>query len=123
MKWITPGAEAYDDSRALFNAMIDSRPAVIAACSDANDVAEALAWASAHGLAVAVRSGGHSVAGMSTIDDGLVIDVRPMKGAVVDADARTATVGAGLTWGEFDRATQQHGLAATGGRVSTTGVS
>ncbi len=123
MKWITPGGEAYDESRALFNAMIDSRPAVIAACSDANDVAEALAWASAHGLAVAVRSGGHSVAGMSTIDDGLVIDVRPMKRALVDPEARTATVGAGLIWGEFDRATQQHGLATTGGRVSTTGVS
>lgn len=123
MKWITPGAPAYDDTRALFNAMIDSRPAVIAACSDAADVAEALAWASAHRLPVAVRSGGHSVAGMSTIDDGLVIDVRPMKSASVDPDAHTATVGAGLTWGEFDRATQQHGLATTGGRVSTTGVS
>ena len=60
---------------------------------------------------------------MSTIDDGLVIDVRPMKRALVDPEARTATVGAGLIWGEFDRATQQHGLATTGGRVSTTGVS
>ena len=74
-------------------------------------------------LAVAVRSGGHSVAGVSSNDDGLVIDVRPMKTIEIDAAARRARVGGGCTWGEFDAATQEHGLATTGGRVSTTGVS
>lgn len=123
MKWITPDAEGYDDSRTLFNAMIDRRPAVIAQCADDREVAEALAHAAANRLPVAVRSGGHSVAGMSMVDDGLVIDVRPMKSITVDPEQRTVTVGAGVTWGEFDRSTQAHGLAATGGRVSTTGVS
>ena len=75
------------------------------------------------GLALAVRSGGHAVAGQSTNDDGLVIDVRPLKEISIDPVARTARVGAGCTWGEFDAAAQVYGLATTGGRVSTTGVS
>jgi FAD/FMN-containing dehydrogenase len=102
--------------------MIDRRPAVIAPCADPDGVAEALAYAKTHGLDVAVRAGGHSVAGMSMNDGGLVVDVRPMKSARVDPEARTAKVGAGLTCGEFDRATQAYGLALTGGRVSTTGL-
>jgi FAD/FMN-containing dehydrogenase len=102
--------------------MIDRHPAVIAPCADPDGVAEALAYAKTHGLDVAVRAGGHSVAGMSMNDGGLVVDVRPMKSARVDPEARTATVGAGLTCGEFDRATQAYGLALTGGRVSTTGL-
>lgn len=122
MKWIKPDSPDYDDARTLFNAMIDRRPAVIAQCSSPAEVAEALAYARTHGLDVAVRAGGHSVAGMSMNDGGLVVDVRPMKSARVDPEARTATVGAGLTCGEFDRATQEHGLAITGGRVSTTGL-
>ena len=122
MKWITPVDPGYDESRTLFNAMIDRRPAVIAPCSTPADVAEALKYARDHNLAVAVRAGGHSVAGMSLNDGGLVIDVRPMKSVSVDPDARTVRAGAGLTCGEFDRATQQHGLALTGGRVSTTGL-
>lgn len=122
MKWITPVDPGYDESRTLFNAMIDRRPAVIAPCGDAADVAEALQYAKDYSLAVAVRAGGHSVAGMSLNDGGLVIDVRPMKSVSVDPAARTVTAGAGLTCGEFDRATQQHGLALTGGRVSTTGL-
>jgi FAD/FMN-containing dehydrogenase len=77
---------------------------------------------SRRGYEVAVRAGGHSVAGASLNDGGVVIDVRPMKRIAVDPRARTATVGAGVTWGELDRATQEHGLATTGGRVSTTGV-
>ena len=122
MKLVRPGHPEYDETRKLFNAMIDRHPAVIAQCADPADVAEALAYARTHGLHVAVRAGGHSVAGMSTNDGGLVVDVRPMKSARVDPEARTATVGAGLTCGEFDRATQEHGLAITGGRVSTTGL-
>jgi len=122
MKLVRPGHPEYDETRKLFNAMIDRHPAVIAQCADPADVAEALAYARTHGLHVAVRAGGHSVAGMSTNDGGLVVDVRPMKSVRVDPEARTATVGAGLTCGEFDRATQEHGLAITGGRVSTTGL-
>jgi FAD/FMN-containing dehydrogenase len=122
MEWIRPEDSGYDETRKLFNAMIDRRPAVIARCGNPDDVGEALRYASTHGLQVAVRSGGHSVAGMSTNDGGLVIDVRPMKAVSVDPEARTATVGGGVTWGEFDRAAQPYGLAVTGGRVSTTGV-
>jgi FAD/FMN-containing dehydrogenase len=123
MQWIRPGEPDYDERRALFNAMIDKRPRLIAACATAADVTTALDRARADGLAVAVRSGGHAVAGQSSIDDGLVIDVRPMKSIEIDPVARTAWVGAGCTWGEFDSAAQIHGLATTGGRVSTTGVS
>ncbi len=112
----------YDEARTVFNSMVDKRPAVIAQCATPDDVAAALELARTDRLDVAVRAGGHSVAGMSLNDGGLVIDVRPMKEIAVDATARTVRVGAGVTWGEFDRATQEHGLAATGGRVSTTGV-
>ncbi|WP_239547096.1 FAD-binding oxidoreductase [Nocardioides nitrophenolicus] len=120
--WCGPGDAEYDERRALFNAMIDRRPRLIAACAGPDDVREALDRAARDGLAVAVRSGGHSVAGQSTNDDGLVVDVRPMKAIEIDAAARRARVGAGCTWGEFDAAAQEHGLATTGGRVSTTGV-
>jgi FAD/FMN-containing dehydrogenase len=123
MRWTAPGDTDYDDLRAVFNAMIDKRPRLIASCSTAADVRSALARARTDGLAVAVRSGGHAVAGQSTNDDGLVIDVRPMKALAIDPVSRTARVGAGCTWGELDAAAQVHGLATTGGRVSTTGVS
>ncbi|HKU36072.1 MAG TPA: FAD-binding oxidoreductase [Paenarthrobacter sp.] len=123
MEWIRPDNPDYDETRKLFNAMIDRRPAVIARCSSPGEVAEALKYARTHNLDVAVRSGGHSVAGMSTNEGGLVVDVRPMKSISVDPEAKTVTAGGGLTWGEFDRATQEHGLAVTGGRASTTGVS
>lgn len=122
MQWIRPDSPEYDESRRLFNAMIDRRPAVIAPCGTAGEVAEALKHARDNELAVAVRAGGHSVAGMSMNDGGLVVDVRPMKSIDVDPESRTVTVGAGVTFGEFDRATQQYGLAMTGGRVSTTGL-
>lgn len=123
MRWTRPGDGDYDERRALFNAMIDKRPRMIAACSDASDVRAALDRARADGLDVAVRSGGHAVAGQSSNDDGLVIDVRAMKSIDIDPVARTARVGGGCTWAEFDAAAQVHGLATTGGRVSTTGVS
>ena len=122
MDQIRPDDARYDDARTVFNAMIDKRPAVIAECATADDVAEALRLAASEGYDVAVRAGGHSVAGMSVNDGGLVIDVRPMKTIDVDPGARRVRVGAGVTWSEFDRATADHGLLTPGGRVSTTGV-
>jgi FAD/FMN-containing dehydrogenase len=122
MHWITPGDSEYDERRALFNAMIDKRPALIAACTDIEDVRDALVRAHRDHLEIAVRAGGHSVAGMSTNNDGIVIDVRPMKHITIDPALQIARVGAGVTWGEFDAEAQKHGLATTGGRASTTGV-
>ena len=116
------GDDGYEDARSIFNAMIDRRPALIAQCESSDDVRAALAHAAATGLEVAVRSGGHSVAGASSVAGGLVIDMRRMNSVEIDADARTATVGGGATWSAFDRATQPYGLATTGGRVSSTGV-
>jgi len=123
MDLIKPDDARYDEARTVFNSMIDKRPGVIAQCATPADVRDALQLAASQGRHdVAVRAGGHSVAGVCLNDDGLVIDVRPMKDIQVDADKRQVRVGAGVTWGEFDRATQEHGLATTGGRVSTTGV-
>lgn len=119
---LLPDDAGYDEARVLFNAMIAARPAAIVQCAGVDDVRAAVACGRETGLPTAVRAGGHSVAGMSTVEGGLVVDVRELKGVDVDPAARTARCGAGVTWGEFDRATQQHGLATTGGRVSTTGV-
>lgn len=120
--WIGIDDPGYDEARTIHNAMIDKRPAVIARCATADDVVEALAHAHERQYDVAVRAGGHSVAGLSLNDGGLVVDVRPIKDISLDPDGRRVRVGAGVTWGEFDRATQERGLATTGGRVSTTGV-
>ena len=117
-----PGTPEYADTTTLNNAMIERRPAVVARCASPADVAEAIAYARRHGLPLAVRAGGHSVAGLSLVDDGLVIDVRGMAAVEVDPERRVARVGAGATWSQFDRATEPYGLATTGGRVSTTGV-
>jgi FAD/FMN-containing dehydrogenase len=119
---IGPGDPGYDEARSLFNGRIDKRPAVIARCTSPEDVQLALAHARVQGLEVAVRGGGHSTAGFSCVDDGIVIDVGPMKRADIDVEGRTGRFGAGLTWGELDAATQEHGLAVTGGRVTHTGV-
>lgn len=122
MELIGSDDSRYDEERTVFNAMIDRRPNVIAKCSSAADVLEALAHARTNDLEVAVRAGGHSVAGFSVNDGGIVIDVRNMTAIEVDPNRRTVRTGAGATWGEFDLATQEYGLATTGGRVSTTGV-
>ena len=117
-----PGDPAYDEACTLFNAMIVRRPRIVARCAAADDVVAALAVARAHDLPVAVRAGGHSVTGACLCDDGVVIDVRGMTDIEIDAGRRVLRAGAGLTWAQLDRATQEHGLAVTGGRVSTTGV-
>ena len=102
--------------------MVDRRPALIARCTDAQDVAAAVGLARDGGLPVSVYGGGHNVTGNAVCDDGVTIDLRPMKGIEVDPEARTCRAEAGLTWGELDAATQEHGLAVTGGRMSTTGL-
>jgi len=117
-----PGDPEYEDTCTLFNSMIERRPRLVARCAAPDDVIAALAFARELGLEVAVRAGGHSVTGRSLCDDGLVLDLRGMRDVVVDPDRRVARVGGGATWADVDRATQVHGLATTGGRVSTTGV-
>lgn len=109
----------YDAARKVFNGVFDKRPALIARCTSPADVQIALAHACEHHLVVAVRGGGHSIPGHSSCDGGLVIDTGPMKHVQIDPRSRTGRFGAGLTWGEFDAATQEHGLAVTGGASPT----
>ncbi|MCC7023997.1 MAG: FAD-binding oxidoreductase [Thermomicrobiales bacterium] len=112
----------YDAARAIFNAMIDKRPAVIAQCAIVDDVAAAIRFGRERALEIAVRGGGHSVAGKTLTDGGLVIDLRRMNDVSVDAEERMATVAGGATMRDLDRATEPYELATTGGRVSTTGI-
>ncbi|HTZ64506.1 MAG TPA: FAD-binding oxidoreductase [Solirubrobacteraceae bacterium] len=112
----------YERARAVFNAMIDRRPALIAQCADAQDVARAVSFARDHGLALAVRGGGHNGAGLGTCEDGVVVDLSLLKEIQVDSVARTVRVGGGCTWAEVDQATGEHGLATPSGIISTTGV-
>ena len=119
---LQPEDAGYDEARRVHNGLVDKRPALIARCRGAADIVDAVRLARKLGLEVAVRGGGHNVAGRATIDDGLMIDLAPMKGILVDPKARTARAQGGVTWREFNRETQLHGLAATGGVVSTTGL-
>jgi FAD/FMN-containing dehydrogenase len=119
---IGPDDDGYEAARQVVNKMIDKRPALIARCESVQDVAAALAYARSEDLEVAVRAGSHSSPGFSTTDGGLVIDLSPLKAIHVDPARRVAWVQPGVLWGELDAATQEHGLAVTGGRVSSTGV-
>lgn len=119
---IGPEDAAYDEARAVHNAMIDRRPAVVARCRSVADVQAALEAGRGAGLPVAVRGGGHNGPGFGTVDDGIVIDLSPLRTIEVDADARTVRVEGGATWGLVDAATNQHGLATVSGIISTTGV-
>jgi len=119
---IQPEDKAYDVARKIWNGSIDKRPGLIAQCVGTSDVMAAVRFAREHDLLVAVRSGGHNVAGNAVCDGGMVIDLSRMKGVLVDPETRTAHVQAGVTWGDFDHETQAFGLAAPGGVMSTTGV-
>jgi FAD/FMN-containing dehydrogenase len=117
-----PGDAGYDDARKVFNGMIDRSPAVIARCASADDVVAAVGLARDQHLPLSVYGGGHGVTGSAVCDAGVCVDLRGLRGVDVDPVARRVRAEAGLTWGEVDAATQEHGLAVTGGRVSSTGV-
>jgi FAD/FMN-containing dehydrogenase len=119
---IGPDHDGYDDARAVWNGTVDRRPRLIARCRVPADVAAAVRLARIHDLEIAVRGGGHNVAGTAVCDDGIVIDLSAMRAVTVDPAARTARVQGGSLWGDVDHATQRHGLATTGGIVSHTGV-
>ncbi|MBM2618290.1 FAD-binding protein [Actinoplanes sp. LDG1-06] len=119
---LRPGEEGYDEARRVWNGAFDRRPALIARCAGADDVRRAVRFARDQDLPIAVRGGGHSVQGYSVADGGLTIDLSLLKAVEVDPVTATARVAAGLTWAEFDLATQRHGLATTGGSVSSTGI-
>ena len=119
---IRPGDREYDRARSVWNGMIDRSPAVIVQCLDVADVVNAVNFAREAGLGVAVRGGGHNAAGLAVADGALVVDLSMMRSVDVDPVARTARADGGATWGDFDRATQAHGLATTGGAISMTGI-
>jgi hypothetical protein len=119
---IGPDDADYEEARALYNAMIDKRPAVIARVAGPADVTRAVGFARGRGLRLAVRGGGHNGAGLGSVDGGVVIDLSQLKSIEVDPQGRTVRVGGGCTWGEVDRATGEHGLATPSGIISTTGV-
>jgi FAD/FMN-containing dehydrogenase len=119
---ILPGDENYEQARKIYNGMIDKRPAVIAQCRDVADVIQAVNFGRENNLDIAIRSGGHHGAGFSLVDDGLVIDLSPMKGIRVDPQGKTVRAQAGCTQGDVDHATQAFGLATPTGVVSTTGI-
>lgn len=114
--------DGYDAARALWNARFDRRPAVVVRCANADDVTRAVRFARAEGLAVSVKGGGHSYAGNTVGEDSVLVDLGGMREVEVDASARVARVQAGARWRDVDAATQSHGLATTGGTVSTVGV-
>ncbi|KAB1197243.1 MULTISPECIES: FAD-binding oxidoreductase [Haloferax] len=119
---IRPGDPEFDEERAIYNAMIDKRPQLIAKCTDVADVIAAVNYGRESGLETAVRGGGHNGPGLSLVDDGLVIDLSEMNGVRVDPDAQTVSVEAGCRWGDVDHATHAFGMATVSGIISTTGV-
>jgi FAD/FMN-containing dehydrogenase len=119
---LKPADVGYEDARKVHNGLIDKRPALIARCRGVADVVDAINLTRGLGLEIAVRGGGHNVAGRSTVDGGVMIDLSPMKGVDVDPRNRTVRAQGGVTWAELNRETQLHGLAVTGGVVSSTGI-
>jgi FAD/FMN-containing dehydrogenase len=119
---LKPADAGYEDARKVHNGLVDKRPALIARCQGVADVVDALNFAEKLGLQVAVRGGGHNVAGRATVDGGVMIDLTPMKGIHVDPKGRSVRAQGGVTWAELNRETQLHGLAVTGGIVSSTGI-
>src|ERR1700755_897857 len=121
-QFTSPEDPSYEEARAVYNGMIDRRPALIARAADPQAVAAVVSFAGAHDLLLAVRGGAHNGAGLGTVDDGIVLDLAGLKSIDVHPGARTVRVGGGCTWGEVDAATGEYGLACPSGIISTTGV-
>ena len=121
-KVLEPGEAGYEEARKIWNGMINRRPKLIVQCESVKDVLEAVKFATSNNLIVSIRGGGHNVTGNAVCDDGIMIDLSPMKNVQVDPNQRTAVAQTGATWGDFDKATQAFGLATTGGIISTTGI-
>ncbi len=119
---LQPGDEGYDDARRVHNGLIDRRPAIIARCAGTADIQDAVKLARASGLEISVRGGGHNVAGRAVAEGGLMIDLSPMRGIHVDPTAQTARAQGGVLWSELNREAHAHGLAVTGGAISSTGI-
>jgi FAD/FMN-containing dehydrogenase len=119
---LLPGDQGYDEARKVWNGMIDRRPALIVRCKNSADVIHTVNLAREHNLLLSVKGGGHNITGNAVCNHGVMVDLSLMKSVAVDPDRRTADVEGGATWGDLDKATQEHGLATTGGVVSTTGV-
>src|SRR5262249_38108807 len=119
---LKPSDAGYDEARRVHNGLIDKEPSLIAQCKGTADIVEAGRFARWHDTTVSVRGGGHNVAGRAVADRGLMIDLSPMRAVYVDPKTRTARAQGGATWADFNRETQVHGLATTGGVVSTTGI-
>lgn len=119
---LTPGDAAFDEARRVWNAMIDRKPGLIARCRGTSDVMRAVRFAGANGLGVAIRGGGHNVAGHAVCDGNLMVDLSEMRGVQVDPARMIAIVEGGATWADVDRETQAFGLATPGGLISETGV-
>jgi FAD/FMN-containing dehydrogenase len=121
-RMLLPDHTAWDDARRVHNGLVDKRPAVIAQCTGSADIVQAVRFARERSLEIAVRGGGHNVGGRATVEGGMLIDLTPMRHVYVDPAARTARVAGGTLWAQVNRETQAHGLATTGGVVSSTGV-
>src|SRR3954451_21264903 len=119
---VRPGDADYDETRAVYNAMIDKRPALIVRAAGVDDVVAAVNYGREQGLDVAIRGGGHNGAGLASVDDGLVIDLRDLNGVEVDAATRTVVIEGGALFADVDAATNEHGLATPGGIISSTGA-
>src|SRR5438309_1010834 len=119
---IEPGDKDYDEAWKVYNGMIDKKPRLIARCADVADVINSVNFARENDLLVAIRGGGHNAGGLGICDDGLVVDLSPIKYTRVDPAARTVTLGGGCTWGDVDHATHAFGMATPSGIISTTGV-
>ena len=119
---LLPGEDGYEEARRIHNGLIDRRPALIARCRGTADIADAIGLARSSGIEISVRGGGHNVAGRAVSDGGLMIDLSEMRGIHVDPQARTARAQGGVTWKELNREAHAHGLAVTGGAISSTGI-
>jgi FAD/FMN-containing dehydrogenase len=119
---LRPTDDGYEGARRVHNGLVDRHPALIARCLSAQDAAAVLGFARDSGVPVSVRGGGHNIAGRAVVDDGVMIDLATMKAVEVDASAQTIKAGGGVVWSEFNAAAAEHGLATTGGLVSTTGI-